>query len=121
MVLVVQRQTEDDNTIFELFVYKSDLCEEYGDGYVPASAIADTLDSNSEFIHCSGYEEVEISRTYAASTHSQKAYIFTCTCDEPCRASTIRTYADGWIEILKIKHCLSQTFGSRNATAGENS
>lgn len=114
MVWVVQRQTEDDNTIFEVFVYESGLRETCGDRYVSASAVADTLDSNNEFIRCSGYEEVEI--------NSQKAYIFTCTCDEPCRASTIRTYAEGWIEILKIKHYLSQThedIGIR--PAGENS
>ena len=107
MTWVVQRQTEDDNTIFEVFVYKSDLREAYGDRYVPASAVADTLDSNSEFIRCSGYEEVEVSRVYTA--YSQKAYIFTCTCDEPCSASIIKTYAEGWIEILKTKLNLSQT------------
>jgi len=98
MAWVVQRQTEDDNTIFEVFVYKSDLREAYGDRYVPASAVADTLDSNSEIIHCSGYEKVEISHTNSA--YSQEAYIFYCTCDEPCRASTIKMYAYDWIDRL---------------------
>lgn len=96
MAWVVQRQTEDDNTIFEVFVYS-------GDRYVPASAIADTLDSNSEIIHCSGYETVEICHTNPPYD-TDEAYIFYCTCDEPCRASTIKMYADYWIERLKREY-----------------
>lgn len=102
MAWVVQRQTKDDNTIFEVFVYKSNLREEYGHRYVPASAVADTLDSESKIIHCSGYELVEICHTNPPYT--DEAYIFYCTCDEPCYTSTIKMYADDWINRLRREY-----------------
>lgn len=104
MAWVVQRQTEDDNTIFEVFVYKSNLREAYGDRYVPASAVADTLDREDKHFHCSGYELVEVNST--SYSYMQEAYIFTCTCDEPCTPYTMMMFANYWIDRLKREYYL---------------
>ena len=95
---VIERTTEDDNTIFEVFVSEQDLRERGGDRYVPASAVADTLDGEDKHFHCSGYESAK--HYHLSSKYSMYVYIFTCTCDAQCTASTMASYADYWINHL---------------------
>lgn len=99
MAWVIERQTEDDNTIFEVYVKKNDLREEFGDRLVPASAVADTLDCNDKQFHCKGYELTEMS--HPCCSYRQEVYIFTCTCDTDCTPYTMMLFVNYWIDRLK--------------------
>lgn len=102
MAWVIKRQSEDDSTIFEVFVSKSDLRENFGDRYIPASAVADTLDREDKSFHCSGYELAK--HFHTSNSYNMDVYIFTCTCDEPCTLYTMATYANYWIDWLKERY-----------------